>query len=239
MLFSQQGMGLAVRRVLGHTASMRVSLASYRPPKSALLVMKQSLLALPLLSVFLGSYPTDTAGQTMIDQMVIDNMNTRRKEEIYKSRRTGTNPSRATGTRKVSGNAQSGTQRQTAPVYFGMDMYQQVVPGDPRGFAVQFVFTPTGAAPFFRKYNYVEAQGKRTAKFTDIPKGVYNVTAQAILSSGRKHRVHLGTELGGPSNPAGGHFAPSINVLVKPGKDYYGAGTLVAMPETIYIRVLD
>lgn len=204
--------------------------------------MKKSLFVRALLlAISVGSF-REAAGQTVIDQMVIDNINTRRKAEIYRSRRAPTKSSAAVGARGASTNRATGTSRTAAPtaaVYFGMDMYQQLLPEDPKGFVVHFGFTPASGSAFRRTYNYVEREGRRNAKFTDIPKGVYNVTAQAMFPDGRSRRVHLGTEIGEPTNPTGGRFAPSITIAVGAGKDYYGNSAVVASPESVYIRVLN
>lgn len=121
-------------------------------------------------------------------------------------------------------------------VEFYRDTYQDFHLDDSKGYIVNFVFTSTSGKVMRKSYtfNYYDS----VARFSDIPIGKYRVVAEAVYG-GKKYPVQLGSEDGTSTNPEGGNFAPSINIEVKMGKDSYGDNSLLTLPETLHVRVIE
>ena len=120
------------------------------------------------------------------------------------------------------------------------DTFQDFHLDDINGYTVTFTFTPTSgsAKPITKTYNYNAMKYRYAAEYNDIPPATYTVKAVAVYQ-GKKHPVYLGSEEGSSTNPHGGNFAPSIQLMVKPAKDAYGDMVIQGFPSTIYTRVIE
>lgn len=120
------------------------------------------------------------------------------------------------------------------------DTFQHFHLDDSNGYSVTFSFVPTGAnaKPLTKTYNYNYMKHRHAAEYNDIPPATYTVKAVAVYN-GKRYPVYLGSEEGSSTNPQGGNFASSIQLVVKPAKDAYDDMVIQGFPSTIYTRVIE
>lgn len=125
-------------------------------------------------------------------------------------------------------------------VSFHRDTFQDFHQDDMNGYVVTFTFAPTGGnvKPIAKTYHYSHLKYRHVAEYNDLPAATYTVTAVAVYNK-RTYPVHLGTEQGTPSDPQGGNFASSVQLVVKPAKDNYGDIVVQGSPSTVYVRVIE
>lgn len=188
-------------------------------------------------------------GQGYADQIVLDRMYIRReKAKLAKRRAASKKQSRKGSKRTVAKKVKSAaikpvaTTQKVAPasykyVKFARDSYQSFHSDDAKGYVMNFYFTPIGGAKaIVKSYNYTYYNS--TAEFNGIPAGKYLVKAQ-VKYEGKNYPVTLGSEIGTPTNPSGGNFAPSMVIEVKPGIDAYSYKVLETVPSELYVRILE
>ncbi len=186
-------------------------------------------------------------GQHAIDNIIESRIDIRKTRARMKARKAGKAKTRVTSktrnrkvapsrSRLVSTPAKKAVVSLPSNVSFYRDTYQNFHLDDSKGYLVNFVFTAANGQVIRRTYNFTYYAS--VAEFHGIPAGKYKVTAQGLYG-GKKYPVHLGSEDGTSTNPLGGNFAPSINIEVKPGKDQWGTKTLLTIPETLHVRVVE
>ncbi len=188
-------------------------------------------------------------GQGYADQMVLDRMYMRRlkakyakrKAAAFKSSKRGSKKS-ATAKRKITNTSASPTQKMapfsSPSVHIKRDSFQEFHLDDAKGYTVNFSFTPiSGGGKAIQKsftYNFYD----NMADFGSIPAGKYIVEAQATYK-GKKYPATIGSESGTPTNPAGGNFASSLSIEIKPAIDSYGYQVLESSPNELQVRVVE
>lgn len=186
-------------------------------------------------------------GQHAIDNIIESRIDARKTRARIKARKTGKGKTRVTSKTKSKKVASNRSRLISAPakkagvslpsnVSFYRDTYQNFHLDDSKGYVVNFLLTSTSGKVMRRTHNFTYYNS--VAKFGDIPAGKYQVVAQGVYG-GKKYPVHLGSEDGTSTNPLGGNFAPSIRIEVKPGKDQWGTPTLLTLPETLHVRVIE
>lgn len=182
-------------------------------------------------------------GQHAIDNIIENRIDIRKTRARLKARKSV--PSKGRRGAKAGKSARSGsrlvstsTPRTGLPshVEFHRDTFQDFRLSDSKGYIVNFVFSSATGKVLRKSYNFTYYNS--VAEFRDIPVGKYQVAAQGVYR-GKKYPVHLGSEDGTSQNPLGGNFAPSIRIEVKPGKDQWGTKTLLTLPETLHVRVIE
>lgn len=125
-------------------------------------------------------------------------------------------------------------------IHIERDTFQDFHMQDGDGYVVTFSFAPktANAKPLVRTYSYNYQKNNEVAAFKDLPPDTYTITAVAVYK-GKKYPVHLGTTYGTPTDPTGGNFAPSVQLVVKAAKDFYGHMAVQGFPDTLYSRVIE
>lgn len=166
------------------------------------------------------------AQTTYTDQMVQDNINLRRKEEIYKSQRAEKAGKKGTGKIVASKPA-----IQPAEINFSVDMYHPLSSQDEKGLAVSITLTPLAqnAKAITRSHTFV---ANNSIVVRGIPAGAYTVSATS-----EDKKILLATECGEPSNPNGGNFSETQRIQVTTGKDDYGNPAMKSTPSLLWVRV--
>jgi hypothetical protein len=176
------------------------------------------LLALALAPAVCAQY------ESYADQMVRDNINLRRATEAR--RPSVVSKSKGTGTKSRSASAKKAA-RPSVPlteIALGQDLYSSFGKEDQRVFTLEVRLSPVsrGGKPLVKRAQFAPSRGKRSVRIAGIPPGRYAASARVLDAGKNVIPVLLGTELGDPTNPNGGNFAPTQVAELMVGKDSYG-----------------
>ena len=182
-------------------------------------------------------------GQHSIDNMIEHRIDMRKTRARMEARRKGSTKSRRKNakntrarSRRISTSIRKKVVSLPSNVSFHRDSYQNFHLDDSKGYTVNFLFASASGKVIRKSYNFTYYNSG--TDFKDIPIEKYKVTAQGVYG-GKKYPVHLGSEDGDSMNPLGGNFAPSIAIEVKAGKDQWGDATLLTLPSTLLVRVIE
>lgn len=161
-----------------------------------------------------------------VDQMVIDNMNTRRSAEARRASRGKQKKYQKKSRSSTSKKARPSSRLTpvTGQLFLSQDMYSDFGSEDGRAFTLEVRLSPTSGngKPITKWAKFSPSKGDRSVQIGGLPPGRYAVAARVLDENRNAIPALLGTRCGEPTDPNGGDFAASKVTQLTLGKDPYG-----------------